>query len=109
MLKKLRPRIWLSLIVVLFGIVMVGMGLIRDFGGLIAMRVLLGVFESGLFPGATYLLSLWYPRSRLQFRIAVFFSAATVAGAFSGLLAYGIQFMSGTAGYNGWRWSEYQH
>lgn len=99
------------------------MGLINTFGGLIAMRVLLGVFEAGLFPGATYLLSLWYPRSRLQFRIAIFFSAATVAGAFSGephlrwssrrhlltfppsgLLAYGIQFMSGTAGKNGWNW-----
>jgi MFS family permease len=104
MLKKLRPKIWLSFIVTLFGIVMIGMGLIKTFGGLIAMRVLLGVFESGLFPGATYLLSLWYPRSRLQFRIAVFFSAATVAGAFSGLLAYGIQFMSGTQGYNGWNW-----
>jgi len=104
MLKKLAPRIWLSLIVTLFGITMIGMGLIQTFGGLIAMRVLLGVFESGLFPGAAYLLSLWYPRSLLQFRIAIFFSAATVAGAFSGLLAYGIQFMSGTAGYNGWNW-----
>ena len=66
---------------------MVGMGLIETFGGLIAMRVLLGVFEAGvsnpsfglenlltltqLFPGAAYLLSLWYPRSLLQFRIAM--------------------------------------
>jgi len=104
MLKKLSPKVWLSTIVFLFGVVMVGMGLIETFGGLIAMRVLLGVFEAGLFPGAVYLLSLWYPRSILQFRMAFFFSAATVAGAFSGLLAYGIQFMSGTAGYNGWNW-----
>lgn len=74
---------------------MVGMGLIKTLGGLIAMRVLLGVAESGLFPGATYLLSLWYPRSKLQLRIGIFFSAATVAGAFSGLLAYGIGFMYG--------------
>lgn len=58
MLKKLAPKIWLSLIVTLFGIVMIGMGLIRNFGGLVAMRVLLGIFEAGLFPGATYLLSL---------------------------------------------------
>jgi len=104
MLKKLAPKIWLSLIVTLFGITMIGMGLITNFAGLIAMRVLLGIFEAGLFPGASYLLSLWYPRELLQFRIAIFFSAATVAGAFSGLLAYGIQFMSGTAGYNGWSW-----
>lgn len=31
-------------------------------------------------------------------------SAATLAGAFSGLLAYGIGFMDGVAGYSGWRW-----
>lgn len=104
MLKKLSPKIWLSLIVTLFGICMIGMGLITNFEGLLAMRVLLGVFEAGLFPGAVYLLSLWYPRSLLQFRMAIFFCAATVAGAFSGLLAYGIQFMSGTAGRNGWEW-----
>lgn len=30
------------------------MGLIRDYGGLIAMRLLLGAFEAGLFPGDSY-------------------------------------------------------
>jgi len=104
MLKKLKPSIWLSLITVLFGVCMVGMGCIETYGGLLAMRVLLGVFEAGLFPGATYLLSIWYPRSLLQFRIAIFFSAATVAGAFSGLLSYGISFMAGIADLNGWNW-----
>lgn len=27
------------------------MGLVNTFGGLVAMRVLLGLFEAGLFPG----------------------------------------------------------
>lgn len=40
----------------------------------------------------------------LQFRIGIFFGAASLAGAFSGLLAYGISFMSGTAGLLGWSW-----
>lgn len=66
MLKKLRPSICtymtaqaihnayrdvmkgLSSIVFFFGVVMIGMGLINTFGGLIAMRVLLGVFEVGV-------------------------------------------------------------
>lgn len=30
-------------------------------------------------------------------------TAATLAGAFSGLLAYGIGFMAGVGGYNGWQ------
>jgi len=34
-----------------------------------------------------------------------FFSAATVAGAFSGILAYAIEKMDGVGGLAGWRWS----
>ena len=40
----------------------------------------------------------------LQYRIGLFWGGAAVAGAFSGLLAYGISFMSGTAGLLGWSW-----
>lgn len=50
-LKKMRPSTWLSLIMILWGIATVGMGLVNNFEGLIAMRVLLGFFEAGLFPG----------------------------------------------------------
>lgn len=50
-LKRLAPSTWLSLIMVLWGIATVGMGLVNNFEGLIAMRVLLGFFEAGLFPG----------------------------------------------------------
>jgi hypothetical protein len=37
-------------------------------------------------------------------RTAYFVSAASIAGAFSGLLAYGIAFMDGVGGLAGWRW-----
>lgn len=50
-LKKLAPSTWLSLIMVLWGVATVGTGLVKNFEGLIAMRVLLGFFEAGLFPG----------------------------------------------------------
>ncbi|KAL8277541.1 hypothetical protein RQP46_010096 [Phenoliferia psychrophenolica] len=104
MLKKLRPSIWLASITVLWGIVMTCMGTVNTYGGLVACRILLGVTESGLFPGVVLYLTFWYPRHLCQFRIGLFFGAATLAGAFSGLLAYGIGFMSGVGGYNGWRW-----
>ena len=47
---------------------------------------------------------MWYCRHEIQFRQALFFSAASVAGAFSGLLAYAISKMDGVAGLSGWRW-----
>jgi MFS family permease len=47
---------------------------------------------------------LRYCRDEGQLRQALFFSAASVAGAFSGLLAFGIAKMDGVGGLEGWRW-----
>ncbi|KAK4994551.1 hypothetical protein LTR66_005440 [Elasticomyces elasticus] len=47
---------------------------------------------------------MWYKRHERQYRIALFFSAASLAGAFGGILAYGIDFMKGVGKLNGWRW-----
>lgn len=47
---------------------------------------------------------MWYPRHMLQWRFGLFWGGATFSGAFSGLLAYGISFMSGAGGFLGWSW-----
>ncbi|KAF2159993.1 hypothetical protein M409DRAFT_70716 [Zasmidium cellare ATCC 36951] len=86
------------------GTVMTMHGVVQSYGQLCAVRALLGLCEAGFTPAASYLLSCWYARFELQTRMALFFSAATLAGAFSGILAYAIQHMEGTAGYEGWRW-----
>ncbi|KAI0356825.1 MFS general substrate transporter [Trametes cingulata] len=85
-----------------------GLGYNRDSDGvgqnLVGLRICLGIAESGLSPGIFYLLTLWYPRHMLQWRLGLFWGGATVSGAFSGLLAYGISFISGTGGLLGWSW-----
>lgn len=103
-LKMLRPSIWLPSIMIAWGIVMTLMGTVQGFHGLLVARFFLGVTEAGLFPGVSYFLTQWYRRDELQFRQAMFFSAASIAGAFSGLLAFGIAKMDGVGGYEGWRW-----
>ncbi|KAF2733828.1 MFS general substrate transporter [Polyplosphaeria fusca] len=104
LLKKLRPSIWLPTIMVAWGIVMTLMGTVQNYTGLLIARIFLGVTEAGLFPGVAYYLTMWYCRHEMQYRQALFFSAASVAGAFSGLLAFGIAHMDGVGGYAGWRW-----
>merc|ERR1712169_84494 len=69
-----------------------------------AARVFLGIAEGGLFPGVTYYITMWYARHECGLRMALFFSAATAAGAFGGLLAFGIGKMDGVAGRGGWSW-----
>jgi MFS family permease len=79
-------------------------GLVQNYGGLIATRFLLGIFECGMFPGCFYLLAMWYKRAEAQKRFTLFFSSTSLAGAFGGLLASAIGKMSGMRGYLGWRW-----
>lgn len=47
---------------------------------------------------------MWYCKKEAQFRQALFFCAASMAGAFAGLLAVGLSKMDGLGGYEGWRW-----
>jgi MFS family permease len=86
-----------------WGIVATLLGVCQSFGGFVAARFFLGVTESGLFPGVVFYLSMWYKRTETLYRVALFFSAASLAGAFGGILAYGIGFMKGVGGQNGWR------
>ncbi|KAI6041325.1 major facilitator superfamily domain-containing protein [Pisolithus marmoratus] len=103
-LKRLRPSRWLSTLMVGWGIMMTVQGLVHNFSGLMAMRWLLGMFEAGLYPGVTYYLSCWYKRSEFGIRAAIFFSAATVSGAFGGLLGAAISNMNGVGGKPAWAW-----
>ncbi|KAF2993364.1 hypothetical protein E8E14_000085 [Neopestalotiopsis sp. 37M] len=102
--KRTAPSTWLSIIMILWGIATVGQGLARNVGQLIACRFLLGLFEAGLFPGCVYLISMYYKRYELQWRMSLFFCASIIAGAFSGLLAFAIANMGGVGGYEAWRW-----
>jgi MFS family permease len=104
LLKKMRPSIFLPLIMILWGICMTCMGLVHNAAGLMTARWWLGVAEAGLFPGVNYYLSCWYRRSEFGIRAAVFFSAAALAGSFGGLLAAGIAQMKGVGGKPGWAW-----
>ena len=87
-----------------WGIICTAMGTVTNYAGLLACRMLLGIAEGGLFPGVTYYITLWYKRHECGLRMAIFFSAATAAGAFGGLLARGISEMKGLAGHGGWAW-----
>jgi MFS family permease len=100
-IRKIAPSTWLSAIIFLWGVCTVCEGVVKNFGSLVALRFLLGIFEAGLVPGAVYLISMYYKRYELQWRLSVFFCASILAGAFGGLLAYGLAHMDGIGGYSG--------
>lgn len=94
-LRKLGPRTFLPTITILWGIAMICFGFVKQWYEMIPLRLVLGVFEAGFFPGCAYLLSCWYPRYELQKRNAVFYLIGSMSSAFSGILAYGFWQMNG--------------
>ncbi|KAF9993209.1 hypothetical protein BGZ65_011314, partial [Modicella reniformis] len=103
-LKKFGPRKWIPIVMVAWGTVSMCMAAVTNGEGLVATRFFLGLAESGFAPGPVYMISLWYRRCEQAVRIGIFFSAATVAGAFGGLLAFGISQLDNTLGLRAWQW-----
>ncbi|KAI2624439.1 DNA-repair protein rad2 [Xylaria nigripes] len=103
-LKPLRPHRWLAFIITAWGVVALSTGFVKDFRSLVALRVLLGAFEAGLFPGLNVYLNFFYSKREIALRIGYLFASAALAGAVGGLLAFGIGHLDGVHGMSGWRW-----
>ncbi|KAH8895823.1 MFS general substrate transporter [Thozetella sp. PMI_491] len=99
-----RPSRYMGLMVVGWGVVMLGHAFVRSFTGLLALRIALGVIEAGFFPGSMFLLASWYMPQQLSFRIALFGAVGYVSGAISGLLAASVARLGGYCGLESWRW-----
>ncbi|KAH6623471.1 major facilitator superfamily domain-containing protein [Chaetomium tenue] len=104
LLKSLTPTLWLPLLTVAWGIITMCLGFVRSYGSFIAVRALLGLAEGGLLPGIVLYMSGLYTRGEMAVRIGVFYTAASLSGAFGGLLARGLSEIGPRGGLEGWRW-----
>ncbi|KAJ6519786.1 major facilitator superfamily domain-containing protein [Mycena sanguinolenta] len=75
----------------------------KNFSQIFAIRFFLGIFESPMLPAVVYYLSTFYKRNELASRVGVFYAAASIAGAFSGLIAYGV-FHIHNSKYHSWQY-----
>ncbi|EON67967.1 hypothetical protein W97_07113 [Coniosporium apollinis CBS 100218] len=105
MITKLRPSLYMSAWMLVWAAVSACTALVQSFAGLAACRFLLGVTEAPFYPGATYVLSIFYTRKEVAARIALLYCAQILATGFSGLIAAGVfAGMDGLRGIAGWRW-----
>ncbi|KAJ5951663.1 uncharacterized protein N7479_010076 [Penicillium vulpinum] len=119
LLRKMGARSYFTSIALLWGTTEICLGFVRQWYDLIPLRLLLGLFEAGVFPGSLYMMTCWYPRYELQQRVALFYFIGTLASAFTGILAYGFSQLAGRGagpswwsgtedpsegGIAGWRW-----
>lgn len=103
-LKKIGPSRLIPFFILAWSAVIIGGAFVTNYAGLLATRLLLGAFESGLFPCLTLYLSTFYKKEEQARRISYLFVAAALSGAFGGLLAFGLTNLHGARGLAGWRW-----
>lgn len=104
-LARARPSLYLGVIMTLWGAVTCCTAAVESYGGLLAVRFVLGTLEASYAPGVALLLSSWYKRDEQAKRFCIFYSAAVVSGAFGSIVAGAITGSFKSAyGIAGWRW-----
>lgn len=79
--------------------------LVHSYKGLVLVRFFLGIAEAPYYPGALFLLSLFYTRKEIATRLSILYSGNILASSFSGLIAAAtFNTLDGVHGLQGWRW-----
>ncbi|KAK4574704.1 hypothetical protein LTR86_001545 [Recurvomyces mirabilis] len=96
------PHIYISCCVCAWGVLASLQSIVSSFGGILVLRVLLGIGEAA-FVGIPFYLSFFFRKDELAFRIGLFISAAPLATSFASSLAYAIVRFGGGTGIASWR------
>lgn len=104
-LERVGARITILRIMVLWGLTSAATMFVQTPAQFYAVRLLLGVFEAGFFPGVVLYLTWWFPSARRARVTGQFMIAASVAGMIGGPLSGWIMTaLDGAAGLAGWQW-----
>ncbi|KAM3548476.1 hypothetical protein ARSEF4850_009389 [Beauveria asiatica] len=104
-LTRTRPSRYMGVMMMLWAVVSALTAVSKDYVGLVLTRFFLGITEAPYYPGAVYLLSVFYTRKEVATRIAILYTGNILATAFAGLIAAGIfHGMDGAGGLAGWKW-----
>ena len=102
-LEKVGVRRWISVLMVLWGLISCSMILIRGPISFYVMRFLLGAAEAGFFPGMILYMKRWFPVSARARAVAWFMTANPLAGVVGSPVSGALINLHG-AGLAGWQW-----
>jgi len=103
-LERVGARLWISRIMISWGIAAIAMSMVRGAGSFFALRFILGVAEAGFFPGVILYLTYWFPAREQARSVALFMTATALAGIIAGPVSGAILGMHGLAHFSGWQW-----
>jgi len=103
-MRFVGPRIFFAAATIFFGIITMCTAAITSWKQMIALRVLLGISMSGIFPGLSWLVSAWYTRKEQQLRFALLQSGEVIILATGSIVNYGLNHLDQYHSLRGWQW-----
>ncbi|KAI1394168.1 putative MFS transporter [Hypoxylon trugodes] len=105
LLNRVRPSLFMAGFMTAWSITTLCTFLVHDYKTMLVARLILGIVESPFYPGALYMLSMFYTRKEIATRMSVFYTGNMAASAFSGLISAPIfAGLGGVRGLAGWQW-----
>ncbi|QDS68733.1 hypothetical protein FKW77_004468 [Venturia effusa] len=105
LLTRLRASWYLPIAMMICGIATGLTALCHDFKGLVLQRFFQGIVAAPMYPGALYMLSVFYTRKEVGTRMTIIYTSNLIATACTGLIAAPIfSELGGKHGLAGWKW-----
>src|SRR5215467_1599233 len=103
-LERIGARRWISLILVVWGVLSSANAFVRDAYSFYALRFLLGVAESGFYPAMLLYLTYWFPQAYRGRFTARFMISVPLSFMIGGPISSFILKLDGVGGLHGWQW-----
>lgn len=90
LLRRMPLGKYSAVCIILWGFILACFAGVSNFGGAVAIRFFLGIFEAAVTPGFALLTSQWWTKKEQGQRTGIWFSFNGVGQIVGGLIAYGI-------------------
>jgi MFS transporter, ACS family, tartrate transporter len=104
LVQRLGVRLWVSRIIVSWGVVTMLTALVQGRDSLLLLRLLLGAAEAGFAPALVFFVCSWFPKAHRGAALAVTAAAIPLSGLSAPISAHIITATDGLGGLAGWRW-----
>ncbi|KAK5165691.1 uncharacterized protein LTR77_008614 [Saxophila tyrrhenica] len=88
---------YLGLMVALWGAIVAVTSACKNYGSLVATRVLLGCFESAVAPSLILVTSMWYKHGEQPFRVGLWYLGVGTGTILGSIVSFGFQHYNGNA------------
>jgi ACS family tartrate transporter-like MFS transporter len=103
-MTRLGARLWIGRIMITWGILTAAMAFCTGLYSLLAVRILLGIAEAGLYPGLVLFFTYWLPDRHRGRILAAFQVAAPIAVMAGAPISTAFLGLNGLQGLAGWQW-----